>query len=107
MTLNRADATTLAQVQSLTRASAPIYEVGFRLFGSTEQERIWSHVLTSLAARFGVNERVELEKVCVDTNLQWSRIGNVWHNAGARSMIYTMAAPARWIRDLIRSRNAR
>jgi hypothetical protein len=49
-----------------------------------------------LAARFEVNERVQLEKVCVDTNLQWSRIGNVWHNAGARSMIYTMAAPLRW-----------
>jgi hypothetical protein len=49
-----------------------------------------------LAARFEVSERVQLEKVCVDTNLQWTRIGNVWHNAGARSMIYTMAAPLRW-----------
>jgi hypothetical protein len=101
------DGTTVAQVQSLARASDPIYEVGFRLFGSTEQERIWSHVLTSLAARFGVRERVQLEKVCVDTNLQWSRIGNVWHNAGARTMIYTMAAPARWIRGLTRRRTAR
>ena len=101
------DGTTVAQVQSLARASDPIYEVGFRLFGSTEQEKIWAHVLTSLAARFGVSERVQLEKVCVDTNLQWSRIGNVWHNAGARSMIYTMAAPARWIRGLTRRRNAR
>jgi hypothetical protein len=52
-----------------------------------------------LATRFEVNERVQLEKVCVDTNLQWSRIGNVWHNAGARSMIYTMAAPLRWGRS--------
>jgi hypothetical protein len=98
------DGTTVAQVQSLARASDPIYEVGFRLFGSTEQERIWTHVLTSLAARFGVNERVQLEKVCVDTNLQWSRIGNVWHNTGARSMIYTMAAPARLVLGLMRRR---
>ena len=54
---------------------------------------------SSLATRFAVNERVQLEKVCVDTNLQWSRIGNVWHNAGARSMIYMMAAPLRWGRS--------
>ncbi|MGH3147906.1 MAG: hypothetical protein ACRDTR_19115, partial [Rubrobacter sp.] len=89
------DGTTVAQIQSLARASDPIYEVGFRMFGSTEQEEIWSHVLTSLAARFGVNGRVQLEKVCVDTKLQWSRVGNLWHNAGARSVIYTLAAPLR------------
>jgi hypothetical protein len=93
------DGTTVAQIQSLARASDPIYELGFRLFGSTEQEKIWIHVLSSLATRFEVNERVQLEKVCVDTNLQWSRIGNVWHNAGARSMIYMMAAPLRWGRS--------
>jgi hypothetical protein len=95
------DGTTVAQVQSLARASDPIYELGFRLFGSTEQEKIWIHVLGSLAARFGVSERVQLEKVCVDRNLQWSRIGNVWHNAGARSMVYTMGAPLRWGRTRI------
>jgi hypothetical protein len=58
-----------------------------------------SIAVTSLATRFEVNEGVQLEKVCVDTNLQWSRIGNLWHNAGARSMIYTMAAPLRWGRS--------
>jgi hypothetical protein len=93
------DGTTVAQVQSLARASDPIYEVGFRLFGSTEQEKIWAHVLTSLATRFGVSGRVQLQKVCVDTKLQWTRVGNVWHNAGARSMIYTLAAPLRWGRS--------
>ena len=98
------DGVTVAQVQSLARASDPIYELGFRMFGSTEQERIWTHVLTSLATRFGVRERVHLEKVCVDQKLQWSRIGNLWHNAGARSTLYTMAAPARWLRARVRNR---
>ena len=32
----------VAQIQSLARASDPIYEVGFRLFGSTAQEKIWT-----------------------------------------------------------------
>jgi hypothetical protein len=70
---------------ALARASDPVYEAGFRLIGATAQERIWTHVLTTLAARFGVRERVHLEKVCVDPKLQWFRAGNVWHNAGLRS----------------------
>jgi hypothetical protein len=64
--------------------------------GSTEQERIWTHVLKSLAAHFGVNEPVSMEKACVDPRVQWSQVKNLWHNAGARSMLYTMTAPLRW-----------
>jgi hypothetical protein len=86
----------VAQIQSLARSSDPIYELGFRLFASSQQEKIWTHVLTTLAARFGVSGRVQLQKVLVDTKLQWRRIGNVWHNAGARSVLYTTAAPLRW-----------
>ena len=99
------DGVTVSQIQSLSRANDPIYELGFRVVGSTEQERIWTHVLKSLAAHFGVNEPVTLEKVCLDPKVQWSHVMNVWQNAGARSMLYTMAAPTRWIRDLIGRRN--
>ena len=94
------DGTTVAQIQSLARANDPIYEIGFRIVGSTTQERIWTHVLKSLAAHFGINEPVTLEKVCVDPRLQWSEIKNIWRNAGARSMLYTMGAPMRWARAL-------
>jgi hypothetical protein len=100
------DGTTVAQIQSLARANDPIYEVGFRIVGSTTQERIWTHILKSLAAHFNVNEPVTLEKVCVDPKVQWSQIKNVWHNAGARSMLYTMAAPTRWARSLMRRRSS-
>jgi hypothetical protein len=91
------DGRTVAQIQSLARANDPIYELGFRILGSTTQERIWTHVLKSLAAHFGVNEPATLEKVCVDPQLQWSYVRNVWQNAGARSMLYAMAAPMRWV----------
>jgi hypothetical protein len=94
------DGTTVAQIQSLARANDPIYEVGFRIVGSTTQERIWTHVLKSLATHFGVNEPVTLEKVLVDPKLQWSYVKNVWQNAGARSMLYTMAGAVRWVRGL-------
>ena len=99
------DGTTVAQVQSLARANDPIYELGFRVVGSTEQERIWTHVLKSLGAHFGVNEPVTLEKVLVDPKVQWSQVKNLWHNAGARSMFYTMAAPTRWARGMMRRRS--
>jgi Domain of unknown function (DUF1990) len=100
------DGTTVAQIQSLARANDPIYEVGFRIVGSTAQERIWTHVLKSLAAHFGVNEPVSLEKVCVDPKFQWSQVKNVWRNAGVRSMLYTMAAPMRWVRGVRRRRTS-
>lgn len=87
--------TTVAQVQSLARANDPLYELGFRLAGSTEQERIWTHVLESLAAHFGVTEPVRMEKTCVDPKLQWSQARNIRHNAGARSMLYTLRASFR------------
>jgi len=89
------DGTTVVQIQSLARASDPIYEVGFRLFGSTAQEKIWTHVLSNLAARYGGRERVRLEKDCVDPKLQWYRAGNIWHNAGLRSVVYTVATQIR------------
>jgi hypothetical protein len=95
---------TVVQIQSLARASDPIYEVGFRLFGSTEQERIWTHVLSTLAGRYGVRERVQLEKSCVDPKLQWFRVGNVWHNAGLRSVLYAVVAQARIVSGLLRRR---
>jgi hypothetical protein len=96
------DGATIVQIQSLARASDPIYELGFRLFGSTQQEKIWTHVLSTLAARFGVRGRVHLEKACVDPKLQWLRVGNLWLNAGLRSAIYTLAARGRRVRALLR-----
>lgn len=84
--------TTVAQIQSLARANEPIYELGFRIVGSSEQERIWTHVLKSLAAHFGVNEPVTMEKRCVDPKVQWSQARNVRHNASVHSMVYAMTA---------------
>jgi hypothetical protein len=49
-----------------------------------------------------VNEPVTLEKVCVDPKLQWSQVKNVWQNAGARSILYTMVGLGRRMRNLLR-----
>ena len=90
------DGVTTAQIQSLARANDPIYEFGFRfLGGSSQQEKIWHHVLTQLAAQFGVPAQVAMQKTCVDNRLQWSQAKNVWHNAMIRS---TLNLPVRTVR---------
>ena len=82
------DGVTIAQIQSLARANDPIYEFGFRFMGgSSQQEKIWHHVLTQLAAQFSVPAQVTTQKTCVDNRLQWSQAKNVWHNALIRSTL--------------------
>ena len=92
--------TIVAQVQSMARANDPMYELAFRVIGSKEQEKIWTHVLSSLAAHFTCEQQVSLSKTCVDPRLQWRQAKNIWHNAAMRSMLYTLGVPARWVRGL-------
>jgi hypothetical protein len=92
----------VAQVQSMARANDPIYEIGFKLGGSAAQEAIWTHMLGSLATYFACDTSVSLSKTCVDPKLQWSQAKNIWHNAAMRSMLYTLAAPVRWVQGMIR-----
>lgn len=84
---------TTAQIQSLARANDPVYELAFRLVGASIQEKIWHHVLTSLAAHFKVKGVIQSTKNCVDTRLQWAEIGNLRHNAQIHTLIYTITAP--------------
>lgn len=95
---------TVVQIQSIARANDPIYELGFRMIGSRQQERIWKHVLTGIAAHYGVKGEVEMLKVCLDPKVQWSEARNVWKNASVRSIIYVMATPVRRIRQMRRRR---
>ena len=63
--------------------------------GAKQQEKIWHHVLAALAALFGNQGQVAMQKVVVDPRLQWRYAGNVWHNALIRTVIN---APTRWLR---------
>lgn len=95
------DGCTVAQVQSLARATDPIYEFGFRFMGgSRQQEATWVHVLTALAAHWDVKGEVSVAKVCVDPKIQWSEARNIWYNAGIRTVLHMMSTPLRWMRGV-------
>jgi len=92
-----ADDGLVCQIQSIARANDPLYEIGFRLLGSSVQERIWVHVLKALEAHLQVEGQLSIDKVCVDPRVQWSEARNVWQNAALRTLLYTLGAPLRWL----------
>lgn len=91
------DGTTVVQVQELTRASDPLYELMMHmpLIGDRMQNEIWRSTLRNLARHFGVEAPVDQRVVVVDRRWQWRYAKNVWQNAGVRS---TLSAPLRWLR---------
>jgi len=93
---------TVAQAQVLMRASDPIFELGLALGGHRQEDRFWAQTLTALAASFDHEGEVDTQVVCVDRRRQWSRWRNVWHSSAIRSTIYTMGAPARGVKRLVR-----
>ncbi|MFN2195569.1 MAG: hypothetical protein ACK2UW_05535 [Anaerolineales bacterium] len=92
---------TIAQIQSLARANDPIFEFGFRfLGGAKQQEHIWQHVLTQLATDFGVQApQISTKAVCVDSKLQWSQAGNIWHNSVVRT---TLSRPGYVLKNIFK-----
>lgn len=93
--------TIVAQVLSFERASDPIYEFGFRFMGgANRQEFIWVTVLTKLAEYFGVRNDVTRDRELVDPRIQWKYFRRMTQNAGIRTTLYKMAAPARWVKGL-------
>ena len=93
------DGVTAAQTQVLLRANDPLYELGMPLVIQRREDRFWRETLANLARHLGVADpEVTTTVVCVDRRRQWSNAGNVWHNAGIRSVLYALGAPLRALR---------
>ncbi|HEY8730693.1 MAG TPA: hypothetical protein VIN69_01795 [Candidatus Limnocylindria bacterium] len=89
---------TVAQVQELTRASDPFWELAMMVpvMGERMQNDIWRSTLASLAKHFGSPDAtVHAKIVVVDNRRQWRNAKNIWHNAAIRS---GLSAPLRLIR---------
>ncbi|RPI21985.1 MAG: hypothetical protein EHM57_05900 [Actinobacteria bacterium] len=82
------DEHTTAQVALLIRNNDPIYELGFKLYTSRLEDRMWQHTLRSLAGAYGVEDAdVETEVVCIDPKRQWDRFGNIYKNSALRTLL--------------------
>jgi hypothetical protein len=98
------DGVVVAQVLEQSRASDPLYELFNRFLGSSaQQDKIWTHVLSSLAEHLGVKGNVVMTKTLVDPSVQWSEAKNIWNNAAIRTVFYLAGTPVRWIRKPAKS----
>lgn len=89
---------TIAQIQELTRASDPFWELAMMVpvLGERMQNDIWRSTLGNIAKHFGsADATVQSKIVCVDSRRQWRNARNIWQNAAIRS---GLTAPARWLR---------
>lgn len=78
---------TIAQVALLIRNNDPLYELGFKVYTSRFEDRMWQHTLRTLAAAFDrEGATVATEVVCIDKKRQWKRFGNIYKNSALRSL---------------------
>lgn len=95
------DLATVAEVKALIRANDPLYELSFRLrFGHKAEDEFWKATLRNLATFFGVHAEVRQEIVCLDPTVQWREAKNIWQNAAIRTLLYHIAAPARFVKRI-------
>lgn len=92
--------TTVVQVQELTRASDPFWDLTMLMpvIGDRMQNDIWRQTMRNVSAHFGVTATVEERIVCVDKKRQWRYAKNIVNNAGIRSGLYALGAPFRLLR---------
>jgi hypothetical protein len=100
----RRDATTVAEVQALIRASDPMYEMAMMFGGHRAEDKQWKHVLTKLSQQFGVEGKPTVTRTLVDKKRQWKHFGNIKKNAAIRSGAYMLGTPFRAIAKPFRSK---
>jgi hypothetical protein len=88
---------TVVQVQELTRASDPLWELGLMLpiLGEKMQNDVWRTTLRNVAKHWNSDAPVEAKLVVVDSHRQWSNAKNIWQNAAIRSSLYAFVRPFR------------
>lgn len=79
---------TIAEVALLIRNNDPVYELGFKVYTSRLEDKMWQHTLRSLACAYGVEDAdVDTRVVCVDKKRQWDRFGNIYKNSALRTLL--------------------
>lgn len=97
----RENGKTIIQVHPLIRPADPLMEMGFRLGAAQKEDTFWHQTLRNLAARLGVQGRVEQTNVLIDNRLRWNEAGNIWYCGAIRSSPYM---PWHLLKKMISSR---
>lgn len=82
------DGATVTRIHLLVRANDPLYDLGFKIYTSRLEDKIWNHTLTQLASHFGVTDpHVSMEAVLIDKKRQWGEWKNIWKNSAVRTLL--------------------
>jgi hypothetical protein len=95
---------TVAQVESVMRATDPLYETGMYLGGHPYENRFWKASLRALAKHFDVEAQPEMSEECLDKRRKWRNAGNIIHNAFLRTYAHLAARTFRRLVGSVRSR---
>ena len=77
----------IIQIQALVRPGDPLYELAFLLgIGKSAEDHFWHNGLRNFVCHLGIEAEVEQENRTIDRNIQWRYFGNIWYNAGIRSI---------------------
>lgn len=76
------------QVQARIRPGDPLYQIAFMLgIGPAAEDRFWRSTLANFAGHLGHQSLVEQVNSTIDRRVQWRYFGNIWYNAGVRSLL--------------------
>ncbi|HEX6287497.1 MAG TPA: hypothetical protein VFZ80_08425 [Acidimicrobiia bacterium] len=78
---------TKARIDLMVRANDPLYEVSFHIYTSRLEDKIWTHMLTALAASFGSKGGVVQRTALIDKRRQWREWRNIWKNSAVRTLL--------------------
>lgn len=81
------DEVSVAKIHLMVRAMDPLYEIGFKLYSSRLEDKMWIHTLTQVATHFASDAAVEHQVTLIDRKRQWNQFGNIWKNSGIRSLL--------------------
>jgi hypothetical protein len=91
-----ADGDLVAQVESVVRATDPIYEVGLPLGGRARDDRFWEQALRNLAAHLGLRAEPETTRELLDRRRRWRNAGNIRDNAYLHTAAAMLLRPFRF-----------
>jgi hypothetical protein len=84
------------QVQLQIRGGDPAFEIGLMVYGHKVEDEFWTQTVKNVAAYFDNYPEVEVRLELVDSKRQWSKAGNIVHNAFIHSVLYDVSRPVRW-----------